>query len=499
MTHSISLAQQPFDPLTGLSRWAVRAFWRVFAVAVVAVLMFPELALAQPQVHAVFVPKTWRVGADPLPMRVQVQPGTQPVTSLRVNWQLNDGPVSSSFFSASELAQQGYPILVELSGELNIEQAGEHRLQMWFSDVSGGADAGDTLTLMIPAFENDFDRHVLLEEFTGAWCGWCPDGMEAVEKLMEAYPGRIIPVMIHNNDGMSFEEGDQITSFANASGFPSAQIDRTTFPGQLVAPAIYRDLWEAAAEAQLRAASRATFDMDVSYDSRSREITVDMTSTFLSDFTGSPRFGLHLLEDSLMGSGTGWDQANYTDGNPSSKWYRKGNPMREFAHRHVLRAVPGGVRGITGVIPDTVESGETFTHRLTFERPRGMQVNRTSVVGFVYNESGSTRLREIFHADEKPIVQGVSRNAKLSTVFDAGLRPNPASDRAVLSFRLENAQVARYAILDLSGRELRSAELGQLAAGGHEQGIDLQGLSAGVYLVALTAGTHTHVQRLVVR
>lgn len=49
---------------------------------------------------------------------------------------------------------------------------------------------------------SSFTKKVLLEEFTGAWCGWCVDGHLRVEQMMAATPNRIIPVMVHSGDGM---------------------------------------------------------------------------------------------------------------------------------------------------------------------------------------------------------------------------------------------------------------------------------------------------------
>lgn len=45
-------------------------------------------------------------------------------------------------------------------------------------------------------------KRVLLEQYTGAWCGWCVDGSVVVEELLELYPDQMIGVKIHQGDGM---------------------------------------------------------------------------------------------------------------------------------------------------------------------------------------------------------------------------------------------------------------------------------------------------------
>ena len=501
MTQSFTLAPRSDFDLADVGRLLSRLCWRVGLLAGVALLMFPELVLAQaPAVHALYVPKTWKVGAAPLPLNIQIAAGRTATPTVTVNWQLDDEAPLRKTFTRNELGDPSDPQLTELGAELRISAAGEHTFRVWFSDESGANVLGDTLRVPILAMEHSFERHILLEEFTGAWCGWCPSGMEVVEDLMAAHPGRIVPVMIHNRDAMSFEEGDLLTNLANAAGFPSAQVDRTTFPGVVAAPAIYRDVWEAATEAQLRAASRATLSAEVSYNDTTREITVDLSSTFLTDFAGMPRFGLHLLEDSMAYSGQGWDQANYTNNTPGSRWFGRGATIRDFVHRHVLRAIPGGVRGIAGVIPEQARKDSTYTHRITFARPRGGRVPYLSVVAYVYNETGSNKLKEVFQTVEVPVVErtGVSRGPAASTIFEAGLAPNPSQGLTELRFRLDAGQPTRWTLFDAQGRELRHVDLGTLSAGLHRLPLDLSDLPHSLYFVALTAGGHTHIERLIV-
>ncbi|MBR4803636.1 MAG: hypothetical protein IK032_03260, partial [Bacteroidales bacterium] len=40
-------------------------------------------------------------------------------------------------------------------------------------------------------------KKVLIEEFTGINCGWCPDGHRIVNELMAAHPGSVFGINIH--------------------------------------------------------------------------------------------------------------------------------------------------------------------------------------------------------------------------------------------------------------------------------------------------------------
>ena len=42
-----------------------------------------------------------------------------------------------------------------------------------------------------------FTKKVLLEEFTGSWCGYCPSGAEILQNLMNSYS--VIGVALHSS------------------------------------------------------------------------------------------------------------------------------------------------------------------------------------------------------------------------------------------------------------------------------------------------------------
>lgn len=65
---------------------------------------------------------------------------------------------------------------------------------------------------------------------------------------------------------------------------------------------------------------------------------------------------------------------------------------------------------------------------------------------------------------------------------------NPVGRHAVVRFSLGDAAEVRIRVLDVSGRLVMTTEPQFRAAGRHETGLDLHGLSVGVYLVELSTG-----------
>lgn len=50
--------------------------------------------------------------------------------------------------------------------------------------------------------QSSFNRKVVMEEGTGTWCGYCPEGMATILRMKEKYPDNFIAVAIHDDDDM---------------------------------------------------------------------------------------------------------------------------------------------------------------------------------------------------------------------------------------------------------------------------------------------------------
>jgi hypothetical protein len=77
----------------------------------------------------------------------------------------------------------------------------------------------------------------------------------------------------------------------------------------------------------------------------------------------------------------------------------------------------------------------------------------------------------------------------------SGARPNPASDRLVVSFVLPARAGARLELLDVAGRRVRSREVGSLGPGAHAVDLGSSGLGPGIYLLRLTQGARSVTTR----
>ena len=88
-----------------------------------------------------------------------------------------------------------------------------------------GQLTSETKTVEIMATPITFKQNVVVEDFTGTWCGWCPRVSEAVRLLKQETSDAIV-IAIHNGDAMQFSQEGTIRQAFNVTGFPTALINR---------------------------------------------------------------------------------------------------------------------------------------------------------------------------------------------------------------------------------------------------------------------------------
>lgn len=76
-------------------------------------------------------------------------------------------------------------------------------------------------------------RRIVIEEWTGTWCGFCPRGIWGMDYMKENYPDDFIGIAVHSSNGSSQLDPMNLSSYINSlsslgylSGFPGSVIDR---------------------------------------------------------------------------------------------------------------------------------------------------------------------------------------------------------------------------------------------------------------------------------
>jgi len=244
--------------------------------------------------------------------------------------------------------------------------------------------------LTIPQTSNSQVKNVLLEQFTGTWCGWCVDGSYVMEQIQEKHPDRVLGVKIHNGDSMAIAEEAILRPPLGVTGFPMGTIDRRSYSGSIGQS---RGAWEGACESFLQIPPKATVQVAYAIHEDIRQVHGTVYCTMLQTVSEQVRLNFYILEDSCSGVGTGWDQSNYLSnraGYENNPYYNQPAKIIGYQHMKVLRAMCGGPWG-AGDIPMPAVQGETYTYDFVYDLSDEWKIKDLHFIGLAQVEGTSNK------------------------------------------------------------------------------------------------------------
>ena len=220
-------------------------------------------------------------------------------------------------------------------------------------------------------------RNALIEEYTGVNCQYCPLGHKATDQTVEAFPGRVFAINIHQGTFASrftTQWGNALAGQASISGYPSSTLSRHAFFGN----SIHIDPGQAyscAAEIlEMDAPVNVAATVDI--DPLSRLMVVKVEAYYTADANG----GTNMLNVALVQNNVLYYQAG------ASSYYPENMVNGEYQHKHILRDL------LTGQWGDTIHqttAGSFFTKEYAYVIPPQIgdlevpNVDDLSVVVFV--------------------------------------------------------------------------------------------------------------------
>ncbi len=161
---------------------------------------------------------------------------------------------------------------------------------------------------------------VVLEDYTGTWCGYCPNVSHAIDEV-RMITDDISVVAIHYGDEMTISTGIDLINEFNISVYPTARINRTTDW-----PYPYNS-------SQIESLIEADNSIAISIDSNTNWPLLQVQLRVVSEQDLSDhKIIAYLVEDNLI-----YDQTNYYNFDQNSYFYGMGNPIVDFIHNDVLR------------------------------------------------------------------------------------------------------------------------------------------------------------------
>lgn len=204
------------------------------------------------------------------------------------------------------------------------------------------------------------NRNVVLEEFTGRNCQYCPDGHKIANQIMANNPGRVWAVNVHaggyaptSYPNFNTPDGATIHGGFTISGYPTGVVNRSTAAGQ------GRNLWTSLSNTQLSQAAECNVAGVVVLNPATRvaEITVEVYYTASSNFDEN-YLTVAMLQDSIWGSQTGGAS------NPA-QWVNG-----QYCHMHILRDVISESAWGDAIAPTS--GGTLITKTYTYPIPQSI-------------------------------------------------------------------------------------------------------------------------------
>ena len=210
-------------------------------------------------------------------------------------------------------------------------------------------------TIQIPVSQAiNFNKRVLIEDFTGTWCQYCPRVSYSISQV-RAQTNDAVVVAIHRgaSDPYNFSAASVLESMIGLTGYPTAMLNRKT-------DWTYPENNNIAQVVNLTNGvnPRIGLAMTNSVNSTNGNVTVQVNVKFGKNFSGL-KLVVYALEDNLL-----YNQTN------STSFYGGVNPITNFNHKDVLRAFL-----TTSILGDDIPGATTL--------------NNVYTRSFVYNLGGA--------------------------------------------------------------------------------------------------------------
>ena len=218
--------------------------------------------------------------------------------------------------------------------------------------------------------ETEFMPTVLVEDFTGQMCTWCPDGARLLSDLRSTYGDtRIIPVSIHAGSmgvknsptmvGLMNDLGEYYwtkNGFSESTAQPTAVFNRRKISDN-------RSQWASFVVDELTRECGIAIAASMTLEAGE---TIKMSIEIASKEPLSCHLQLWLVEDGIIAP-----QMDH------------GNVCLNYVHNHILRMSLNGEDG------EIVTLGEkTVTQKLSFSIPEDYVIENCYIIAFVYDNNG---------------------------------------------------------------------------------------------------------------
>ena len=318
------------------------------------------------------------------------------------------------------------------------------------------------------ASTNPEKRKVILEEYTGINCGFCPSGHQIAEDIKNSNPDDVFIINIHagftsvpdpGQPDFRTDYGWPLVDNADTNSFPSGSVNRfkptnvNNYPGH----GIGRFYWEDAADDILALDSYVNVGVEAFINKNTRVLTINSEVYYTNDSpSNTNKLNIVLLQDNTLGPQSGGGQGD------------------NYNHRHRM------VHMITGQWGENISStrqGDLVTNSHTYTVPtdyKGVDVDldELEIIVFVTEED---RNFVVSGNGTQVIESNLSTNTVEASLFS--ITPNPTNN-GIIQVTTDSLNDVSIEIYDLLGHKVLNEK-----TFAKNTTLNLSSLNSGLYMV----------------
>ncbi len=374
--------------------------------------------------------------------------GLEPVKEIEYSYTI-DGVTKSAKYTFSTPVKTNFVNPAQASLTLETpEKTGAYDITLTIDKINGNNNMSEAKSAKTTFNSVSIvPKHLpLMEEYTGTWCGWCPRGWFALEKMNKLYGDEFIGIAYHNGDPMAVVPESDYPIIVN--GFPSASIDR----GEEMDPyygladdgfgieTAWKDARSIFAPATLGVYAWWTDDTQTAID------VTSFTKFVVAKEDADYRLAYVLCADDLHSVDTEWDQHNYYPdyaskyiGTELYELCEMGSTINDL-HFNEVALIADTPEGIDGSLPGDIEADKVIEDHYTFRTDGVKELIQNPAKLFVVAMIIDGKTGKVVNA------------AKGAVAFEA------AGIDAVRATECEEVSSVRYT--DLQGRIVKSPNAG---------------------------------------
>lgn len=238
-------------------------------------------------------------------------------------------------------------------------------------------------------------KKVLLEDFTGFYCGTCPPASEIAAALDSTYGDRLVVLGIHanffadvslhsapyNSPDMRTPAGEEYYNYFGISSNPSGLVNRKKVSGDLI---LSKNAWASAVANELALEPELKIKLNPQYSASDRKLNLTATISYVKPGSELDKLVLLITETPVVAA-----QKDYRLPSPSN--------ILDYKHKHVLR---DNINGTWGDLLNTAapSAGTVVTKTYQYTLPAQVNPDNVHIVGFVHRQLPDSR--EVIQAEE---------------------------------------------------------------------------------------------------